>query len=61
MNLDFDAGKYAFYVWGSFGVTAAAIAWMIGDSLWRAAKWRKKAEALQAARDANKGAKKKPS
>lgn len=58
MNLDFDTGKYAFYVWGSFAVTAAGVAWMIGDSLWRSARWRKKAEALQAARDAAREAKK---
>jgi heme exporter protein D len=54
MNLDFDAGEYAFYVWASFGITAAVVAWMIADSLARAAKWRKKAEALQAEKDSRK-------
>jgi heme exporter protein D len=57
MTLDFDAGEYAFYVWTSFGLTALLVAWMIGDSLWRAAKWRRKAEALQAAKDAKKAVK----
>lgn len=55
MTFDFDAGKYALYVWGSFGISAAVIAWMIFDSLARARKWRAEAERLQAQRDAAKG------
>lgn len=54
MALDFDAGEYAFYVWASFGITAVVIAWMIADSLWRSAKWRKEAERLQAEKDMKK-------
>ena len=54
MNLDLDAGKYAFYVWTSYGLTAAVVAWMLADTLGRAAKWRRKAERLQAEKDAKK-------
>ena len=42
--LDFDAGKYAAYVWPSFAITAAIFAGMIWDSLARARRWRAKAE-----------------
>lgn len=55
MTFDFDAGKYAFYVWGSFGISAAVIGWMIADSLARARKWRAEAERLQAQKDSAKG------
>jgi heme exporter protein D len=54
MAFDFDAGKYAFYVWTSFGVTAVVVAWMIADSLARAGKWKREAERLQAQKDAKK-------
>lgn len=43
--LDFDAGKYAAYVWPSFAVTVLAFAWMIGDSLARARRWKREVEA----------------
>lgn len=42
--MDFDAGKYAPYVWSSFAAVAVVFAWMIADSLARARKWRKEAE-----------------
>ena len=35
MALDLDAGKYAFFVWGAFGLTAAVVGWMIADSFAR--------------------------
>ena len=54
MTFDFDAGKYAFFVWTSYGVSALVVAWMIFDSFSRAAKWRKEAERLQAQKDASK-------
>jgi heme exporter protein D len=38
--LDFDAGKYAFFVWAAYGLTAAVFAGMIIDSLARARRWR---------------------
>lgn len=48
---DFDAGKYAVYIWPAFGITAFVIGWMIVDSLARARRWKKRVEALQAAKD----------
>ena len=51
MHLDFDAGKYAVYVWPAFALTVAAFAWMIADSLASARRWRREAERLQALRD----------
>ncbi len=38
--LDFDAGKYALYVWPAYAVSAAVFVWMIADSLLRARRWR---------------------
>ena len=43
---DFDAGKYALYVWPAFAATLAAFAWMIGDSLLRARRWKRELERL---------------
>lgn len=42
--MDFDAGKYAPYVWPAFAAAAAVFAWMILDSLARARRWRREAE-----------------
>lgn len=44
---DFDAGKYAFYVWGAFSITGAAVLWMIADSCFRTRHWRRKADKAQ--------------
>lgn len=49
---DFDAGKYALYVWGAWGATGAAFLWMIADSCLRARLWRRRAERAEQARDA---------
>lgn len=38
--LDFDAGKYALYVWPAYAVSAAVFVWMIADSLLRARRWK---------------------
>jgi heme exporter protein D len=54
MPFDFDAGKYAVYVWPAFALTAGAFVWMIADSLASARRWRREAERLQAQRDARK-------
>ena len=51
MPFDFDAGKYAVYVWPAFAVTVAAFVWMIADSLASARRWRREAERLQGLRD----------
>ena len=48
MHLDFDAGKYAVYLWPAFGITAIAFAWMIVDSLAQARRWKRELERLQA-------------
>ena len=42
--MDFDAGKYAAYVWPSFAAVAVVFGWMVADSLARARKWRREAE-----------------
>ena len=46
-SFDFDAGKYAVYVWPAFALTAAVFAWMIIDSLATARRWRAEAERRQ--------------
>jgi heme exporter protein D len=43
-GLDFDAGKYAPFVWPAYGLTAAILLWLVIDSLARAARWRRAAE-----------------
>jgi heme exporter protein D len=48
MHLDFDAGKYAIYMWPAFGISALAFAWMIGDSLAKARRWKRELNRLQA-------------
>jgi heme exporter protein D len=42
--LDFNAGKYAVFVWSAYGVTAAASIVLIVDTLARARRWRRAAE-----------------
>ena len=42
--LDFDAGKYAVFVWPAYGLTALVIVAMVTDSLARARRWRRAAE-----------------
>jgi heme exporter protein D len=42
---DFDAGKYAVYVWPAYAITALVIAAMVLDTLIRARRWRRAAEA----------------
>ncbi len=49
MHLDLDMGKYAFFVWGSYGATFFALGSLIIVSLRAHAERRKKLEALQAA------------
>jgi heme exporter protein D len=39
--------KYAVFVWPAYAVSAIAFAWMILDSLLRARRWRREAEALE--------------
>ncbi len=42
-----DMGKYAVYVWPAYGVSAVVLIAMVWDSLARAARWRKAAEAAE--------------
>ena len=44
--MDFDAGKYAAYVWPAFAAAGLVFVWMIADSLMRARRWRREAERL---------------
>ncbi len=54
--MDFDAGKYAIYIWPAFGATFLVLAGLTIDTLWRARHWRLEAERLQAEKDARKAA-----
>jgi heme exporter protein D len=36
--------KYAAFVWPAYGVTALVFAWMLLDTLLRAARWKRRAE-----------------
>lgn len=54
MHFDFDAGKYAVYLWPAFALSAAAFVWMIADSLASARRWRRETERLQAQKQARK-------
>lgn len=40
-------GEYGLYIWSAFGITALAFAWMIADSLWRAARWKRRLRELE--------------
>ena len=42
--LDFDAGKYASFVWPAYGLTALVFILLIADTLGRARRWRRAAE-----------------
>jgi heme exporter protein D len=42
---DFDAGHYAAFVWPAYAVTGLVFAVLIIDSLLRARRWRRAAEA----------------
>lgn len=44
---DFDAGKYALFVWPAFVATALGLGWMIIDSLARARRWTRELERLE--------------
>ena len=46
--LDFDAGKYAVFVWPAYALTALVFAALIADSIARARRWRRAAERLAA-------------
>ncbi|MBU4434874.1 MAG: heme exporter protein CcmD [Alphaproteobacteria bacterium] len=56
MHFDFDAGKYAVYVWPAFALSVAAFVWMIADSLLSARHWKAQAQRRQAELDARDAA-----
>jgi heme exporter protein D len=41
--LDFDAGKYALFVWPAYALTAVMFIGLVVDSLVRARRWRRAA------------------
>lgn len=41
MSLDFNAGKYAPFVWPAYALTAVVIGALVADSLARARRWRR--------------------
>jgi heme exporter protein D len=45
--LDFDAGKYAPFVWPAYGVTVLVFVVMIAATLLRARRWRREVERLE--------------
>ncbi|HVZ30186.1 MAG TPA: heme exporter protein CcmD [Asticcacaulis sp.] len=54
MHLDFDMGRYGFFVWGAYGASVLAIGGLILASVWGRAERLKRLTALQ---DAVKGTK----
>ncbi len=49
--LDFDAGKYAAFVWPAYGLTALVFVLLIADTLARARRWRRAAERTEGESD----------
>jgi heme exporter protein D len=55
---DFNAGKYALFVWSAYGLTALVFVLMIVDSLARSRRWRQTVERREReARDSEPAAK----
>lgn len=44
------AGKYAAFIWPAYAVTLVGFAWMIIDTVARAARWRRAVARREAAR-----------
>ena len=55
--MDLNFGKYAFYIWVSYGATAVVMIGLIADTLLRARRWRLEAERLEAEKQARKSGK----
>ena len=49
MTFHFDAGAYALFVWPAYGLSLLVILGLVVESLWRARRWRKAAEAEEKA------------
>jgi heme exporter protein D len=46
--LNLETGKYAFYIWTAYGLTAAVFVAMIAGSLAHSRRWKARYEALSA-------------
>lgn len=44
------AGRYGPFIWPAYGFTALTFAGMIADTLWRARRWRRETQRLEAER-----------
>lgn len=44
--LNFETGKYAFYIWTAYGLTVAVFVAMIAGSILHARRWKARYEAL---------------
>ena len=42
---DFHTGPYAAFIWPAYALAAAALVWMVADTLLRARAWKARAEA----------------
>ncbi|HTI68126.1 MAG TPA: heme exporter protein CcmD [Caulobacteraceae bacterium] len=42
---DLHTGPYAAFIWPAYALTAAALVWMVADTLMRARAWKARAEA----------------
>ena len=49
---DFDMSPYGAFVWPAYAISAAALAGLVGWTLWRARRWRLEAARLERERDA---------
>lgn len=41
-----ETGKYGFFIWTAYGISAAVWLFLIANSLLHARRWRRRAEAL---------------
>jgi heme exporter protein D len=39
--------KYAAFIWPAYAITALGFVWMVADTLIRARRWKRRAEALE--------------
>jgi heme exporter protein D len=44
--LNLETGKYAFYIWTAYGISAVVFTAMIAGSIAHARRWKARAEAL---------------
>jgi heme exporter protein D len=44
--IDFETGKYGFFIWTAYAISAAVWVFLIAGTLLHARRWRRRAEAL---------------